>query len=258
MTCPSCRTTFRYDPERNEKWDVKYPDWHRATEESEEKPDLHTPKTTNPAPQKNEFLTRKRIAGLAMVLVFAIAVALTVVSIKPAKTDEKVNLPRSVSLPESEPLAVKEVDRVRRGGDSIGFPLENGDELVPAIFPAGEGRLTVVNETALDAVVKLVEEGKGTTLLRYWFIESKKAVVLEDLGPCGCSLYFGLGKEWDHNTRKFRLNRSYGKYKEPLTFTETKTPDGLRSQNYTVHFAGAAGSIAQTHIVDETTFNELF
>ena len=22
VTCPSCRTTFRYDPERNEKWDV--------------------------------------------------------------------------------------------------------------------------------------------------------------------------------------------------------------------------------------------
>ncbi len=174
--------------------------------------------------------------------------------------DGEEKIPRRVPLPESEPLAVKEEERVRRAGDSIGFPLETGDELVPAIFPAGGGRLTVVNETASDAVVKLVEEGRGTTLLRYWFVGSRKKVALDDLGPCDCSLYIGLGKEWDHNTRKFRLNRSYGKYKEPLTFTETKTPDGTSSKSYIVSLEGGTGALARTLVFifhsgpwDETT-----
>lgn len=260
VTCPSCRTTFRYDPERNEQWDVKYPDWHRATEEGEEKPDPYPNQTasTTPTTQKKKPLIPRLIAMLAIFLVFAVVAIVSVVSNKPATTDEKEKLSRSVSLPESAPLAVKEEDRIRRAGGSIGFPLENGDELVPAIFPAGAGTLTVVNETAFDAVVKLVEEGRDTTLMRYWFVESKKAVTLDAVGSCDCSLYFGLGKEWDHNTRKFRLNRSYGKYKEPLTFTETKMPDGIRSQNYTVKLEGAPGAIAQTSVVDEVTFNELF
>jgi hypothetical protein len=83
-------------------------------------------------------------------------------------------------------------------------------------------------------------------------------VALDDLGPCNCSLYVGLGKEWDHNTRKFRLSRSYWKYEEPLMFTETKTPDGTKSKIYMVRLEGGPGTLARTQVVDEVTFNDLF
>ena len=104
VTCPSCRTTFRYDPERDEKWDI------------------------NP-PEENEFFTSARMAMLAIVLVFAIVIVWTataktktIVSNKPAHThtDEKETLPRN------EPLAFKEEERVHHaegGGDGVSSQL---------------------------------------------------------------------------------------------------------------------------------------
>ena len=84
VTCPSCRTTFRYDPEREEKWDI------------------------NP-PEKDEFLTPARTAIFAIALLFAGVVLFTVtkksktiVSNKPAQTYEQVTLPKNV------PLTIKE------------------------------------------------------------------------------------------------------------------------------------------------------
>jgi uncharacterized protein YbaR (Trm112 family) len=84
VTCPSCRTTFRYDPERDEKWDI------------------------NP-PEKDEFLTPARTAMFAIALLFAGVVLFTVtkkskiiVSNKPSQTVEQATLPRS------EPLTIKE------------------------------------------------------------------------------------------------------------------------------------------------------
>ena len=86
VTCPSCRTTFRYDPERDEKWDII-------------------------SPEGNEIFTPARMAMSAIVLVFAIvavwtatAKTKTIVSNKPAHahTDDHE------TLPSNEPLAFKE------------------------------------------------------------------------------------------------------------------------------------------------------
>jgi len=112
VTCPSCRTTFRYDPERDEKWDI------------------------NP-PEENEFFTSARMAMLAIALVFAVvavwtvtAKTKTIVSNKPAHThtDEKETLPRN------EPLAFKEEERVRHAAgvrDTAETQQEHLDRLEP-------------------------------------------------------------------------------------------------------------------------------
>ncbi|MEO5630316.1 MAG: DnaJ domain-containing protein, partial [Nitrospiraceae bacterium] len=80
VTCPTCRTTFRYDPERNEKWDI-------------------TP------PEKDEFFTPARMAMLAIAVLFAVVLVFTttkkskiIVSNKPAHTDEQATLPRNAPL----------------------------------------------------------------------------------------------------------------------------------------------------------------
>jgi hypothetical protein len=84
VTCPTCRTTFRYDPERNEKWDI------------------------NP-PEKDEFFTPARMAMLAIAMLFALILVFTttkrskiIVSNKPPHTDEQATLPGNA------PLAFKE------------------------------------------------------------------------------------------------------------------------------------------------------
>ena len=90
VTCPSCRTTFRFDPERDEKWDI------------------------NP-PEGNEVFTPARMAILAIVLIFAVvavwtatAKTKTIVSNKPAHTHTDEHETHS----SNEPLAFKEEDRV--------------------------------------------------------------------------------------------------------------------------------------------------
>jgi hypothetical protein len=93
VTCPSCRTTFCHDPERDEKWDINLP-------------------------ETNEFLTPARMAMLAIAVLFAAVVVFavtkkskTIVSNKPAQTNEQATLPRN------EPLAFKEEEQVRHAVD---------------------------------------------------------------------------------------------------------------------------------------------
>ena len=104
VTCPTCRTTFRYDPERDEKWDII-------------------------PPEGNEVFTPARMAMSAIVLIFAIVIVWTataktktLVSNKPAHihTDEQE------TLPSNEPLAFKEEERVHHadggGNDASNKP----------------------------------------------------------------------------------------------------------------------------------------
>ena len=80
VTCPSCRTTFRYDPERDEKWDI------------------------NP-PEKDEFFPPARMAMLAIAVLFAVILIFTatkrskvIISNKPAHTDEHAMLSGNAPL----------------------------------------------------------------------------------------------------------------------------------------------------------------
>jgi TPR repeat protein len=75
VTCPTCQTTFRYDPERDEKWDIKPPE------------------------KNDEFFTPARMAMLAIAVLFAIILLFTatkrskvIISNKPAHTDEHATL----------------------------------------------------------------------------------------------------------------------------------------------------------------------
>lgn len=75
VTCPTCRTTFRYDPERDEKWDIH-------------------------PPEKDEFFTPARMAMLAIAALFAVILIFTatkrskvIISNKPpAHTEEHATL----------------------------------------------------------------------------------------------------------------------------------------------------------------------
>lgn len=74
VTCPTCRTTFRYDPERDEKWDIH-------------------------PPEKDEFFTPARMTMLAIAVLFAIILLFTatkrskvIISNKPAHADEHAML----------------------------------------------------------------------------------------------------------------------------------------------------------------------
>lgn len=78
VTCPTCRTTFRYDPERDEKWDIR-------------------------PPEKDEFFTPARMAMLAIAALFAVILIFTatkkskvIISNKPAHIEEHATLSGNV------------------------------------------------------------------------------------------------------------------------------------------------------------------
>ena len=90
VTCPSCRTTFRYDPERDEKWDINLP-------------------------EHNEGFSSAQMAMLAIAAVFALVVVWTftgknkiIVSNKPAHT----HTDEQETLPKSEPFVFNEGEQV--------------------------------------------------------------------------------------------------------------------------------------------------
>ncbi len=88
VTCPTCRTTFRYDPERDEKWDI------------------------NP-PEKDEFFTPARMAMLAIAVLFAVILIFTttkkskiIISNKPPHTDEHATLPGNAPFAVEEKITI--------------------------------------------------------------------------------------------------------------------------------------------------------
>jgi hypothetical protein len=80
VTCPTCRTTFRYDPERDEKWDIH-------------------------PPEKDEFFTPARMAMLAIAVLFVLVIVFAttkkskiIVSNKPPQTHEEATLSSDAPL----------------------------------------------------------------------------------------------------------------------------------------------------------------
>src|SRR5215510_4501206 len=114
VTCPTCRTTFRYDPERDEKWDIK-------------------------PPEKDEFFTPARMAMLAIAVLFGVILIFTatkksnvIISNKPAHTDEHAtlsgNVPFAVEAEEHDHPAVvpgNDVSHTHASKNDVATPPRN-------------------------------------------------------------------------------------------------------------------------------------
>ncbi|HSF66213.1 MAG TPA: DnaJ domain-containing protein [Nitrospiraceae bacterium] len=144
VTCTSCRTTFRYDPGLDEKWDIK-------------------------PPEGNEFFSPARSAMLAIAVIFALIIVFTVtkksktiVSYQPAHAhaDEQAALPtnESITFKEDKPVAHAAIEE---DGASSHFahPHSHDNEIAPATARVEEPSHEHLN--GLDAVQRQMAQASG-------------------------------------------------------------------------------------------------
>lgn len=140
-----------------------------------------------------------------------------------------------------------------------GFLPRSGEDLIKPILFSGEGELTVVNDSDRDGLLKLYEERKGGgTLYRYWFLGSKHRMTVTDLGPCDCSLYFALGRDWDDERKLFRREKEYGRHEASLSYEVPRASEKAEWKRYWIRIDEGPTGIASSIFVDEKTFNDLY
>jgi hypothetical protein len=165
VTCPSCRTTFRSNSERNEGRDSHHPDRHRTAEESDHKSDPYPNHTASATPQDNESLTPVRMAMLAIAVLFAVVLVFTftkkskiIVSNKPARTDEQATLPRNAPLAFKEEEQVHHAEAVQDGISNKPTPTDEQVTL-PRKAPTAETKHERLN--GLEAMQRQMAQASG-------------------------------------------------------------------------------------------------
>lgn len=264
VTCPSCRTSFLYDPVTNDKWEVRYPTQRETTSDN-------SSGETSPNPSQNQSVWWGNGTLLALIAWAAILIGGAILMLIGSNRNESVmtNFPKPVSKGADQPKQTTATSLPTQGDkanndqsvqkEADGAGLQTGDDLIRPILSPGEGELTVVNSTLLDGAFKLYEESKGGgTLYRYWYIRSEKRFTLTDLGPCSCSLYFALGREWDHDLKAFRHEKQYGKYETSLSINVPKASENGEWKRYWVRIDDSPIGIESSTAVSEEHFNDLF
>ena len=102
--------------------------------------------------------------------------------------------------------------------------LENGTILADVIN-AGHSVFTVDNSTDRDAVVKLIDQNKGQTVVAIYVTAHNSATA--NLIPEGTfTVLCGQGLDWDDKINFFTRQRSFEKVEPELDFTMTLRQDG--------------------------------
>src|SRR5262249_14167923 len=102
------------------------------------------------------------------------------------------------------------------------FRPPSGAEIIPRGAAGGLGVLQVSNAADQDAVLKLRSGG----LWRMVYVRAHERATVQNVKPGPYTLLFTSGGNWDNKGLKFRDHPIYFQFEKPLTFTETRAPDG--------------------------------
>lgn len=149
-------------------------------------------------------------------------------------------------VPESVPAA---------GLSATAGELPTGTHIEPPAAATGRSRLTLVNGTDRDAVVKLCGPGAigplRRRLYRYVYVANHDSTTLQGIAPGAYDVLFSLGQGWDPNAKRFR-ERTCSRFDQPIRFEERVTQTELRysTQRLTLHRV-AGGNVRTQEIPDE-------
>ena len=116
----------------------------------------------------------------------------------------------------------------------------------------GEGKLYIDNGASLDAVAKLIRNGKSVLTV---YIKSNSKYTMTNISDGVYWLAFAQGSDWDSTTEKFRRNIQYSVFDETLDFTTTEDSAYYYYPEFEVTLQPVVGGDAETSSVDPAKFN---
>lgn len=133
--------------------------------------------------------------------------------------------------------------------------LPNGTEILKRRRIGGEGKFTVDNGTADDAVVELVD-AVTKKAIRAFYVESGKKFTESKIGPGAYHIYYMTGSGWVGSTRQFSRSGECGVFDQTATFAEQRNGDTgeVDYQEFTVTLHPVVGGTAHTSELDADVF----
>ena len=146
-------------------------------------------------------------------------------------------------------------DKVVTALEKIGWEprsLPTGTFLVKKIS-GGYGELTIKNGLDWDAIIILSESYKPDLALISVYIQAGDTHTITGIEDGIYILYYALGKDWDSNSKKFRIKEEYARFEEEFEFETTY----VTYTTYTVTLYPVVGGTARTEYVSEEEFPKL-
>ena len=116
----------------------------------------------------------------------------------------------------------------------------------------GEGKLYIDNGTSLDALAKLIRNGKSVLTV---YIKSNSKYTMTNISDGVYWLAFAQGSDWDSTTEKFRRNTQYTVFDETFNFMTTEDSEYYYPPGFEVTLHSVVGGDAETSSVDSSKFN---
>lgn len=129
--------------------------------------------------------------------------------------------------------------------------LANGTNIIRCRAVGGYGRLTVENGTSQDAAVRLKTNGET---MRFVYVKAGHTISIRGVAPGVYDLLFANGVDWDVITQRFKRDKSYAKFEEPLDFREEETQTGIRYSTFRVTLHPVPSGNARTSSINESEF----
>ena len=122
----------------------------------------------------------------------------------------------------------------------------------PNLNPGGYGLLTVTNGAAADSLVVLTRNGQIVTAL---YLRAGDTYSINNIKDATYSLYFSTGSDW--NSKEFLSSASYQRFENPLVFTTSNTPQGIKYATWNVNLQPVAGGNAPVMKIAVSDFPDI-
>lgn len=159
--------------------------------------------------------------------------------------------------PLPEPVQQISYDDIKLTPTTPAVSLTNGTILEKDnLYLKGEGELNIDNGTSLDALAKLIRNGKSVLTV---YIKANSKYIMTNISDGVYWLAFAQGSDWDSTTERFRRDTQYSAFDETFDFTTSRYTEGdyinTEYSIFEVTLNPVIGGNAETSSVDPTKFN---
>jgi len=115
----------------------------------------------------------------------------------------------------------------------------------------GRGTLTIDNGTARDAVIKIVNEQTGLSMVEF-YIWSRQTASVEHIPDGDFCVIFASGWDWNSTVGTFTRDKSFAKFDSPFDFVTTSRPQGYEYSVFTLTLQPVVnGNVKMTDVGEE-------
>jgi hypothetical protein len=131
--------------------------------------------------------------------------------------------------------------------------LPSGTRLSDDVGMDGHGKLSISNQTDLDAVARLYDRSTLETV-RWFFVRADSSCIVNSIPQGEYILAYTTGLDWDDSEDVFRWNPSYHEFETAINYSEETDTNGVRYHEISITLHPVMGGNVRAKSISRADF----